>query len=49
MDPRQRHGDKRGLLGSMLGSWHILQMGMEVVDDECDMDAGIATPLRRLA
>merc|ERR1719376_892838 len=49
MEPRQRHGDKRGLLGSMLGSWHILQMGMEVVEEECDMDTGIATPLRRLA
>ena len=48
IDPRQRQGDSRGLFGSMLGSWHILQIGIDVVEDECDMDTGLQTPLRRL-
>ena len=49
MEPRQRHGERRGLLGSILGSWHILQIGIDVVEDECDMETGMQTPLRRLA
>ena len=48
MEPRQRQGDMRGLFGSMLGSWHILQIGMEDVEDEWDMETGMHTPLCRL-
>ena len=45
MDPRQRQGEMRVLWGSMLGSWQILQMGMELVEEEWDMQPSGRDPV----
>lgn len=38
IDPRQRQGESSGFVGSTLGSWQILQMGMLVVEEEWERD-----------
>ena len=41
MEPRHLQGEMRLLCGSMLGSWQILQIGIEEVEEEWDMQPGL--------